>query len=188
MGNLAAEREWLRPISRDPHSTNPTSVDTHNSDSDRTSVLFVCLGNICRSPLAEGIFDHLVHEAGLDERFDIDSAGTGAWHVGERPDARAAMVATKQGVELDSRARQITDDDLDRFDYVIVMDHENLRNVRRMADASDSDVEVHLLREFDEEEGDEVPDPYYGGASGFETVYEMLHRSCQTLLERLKAA
>ncbi|MDG2282265.1 MAG: low molecular weight phosphotyrosine protein phosphatase, partial [Longimicrobiales bacterium] len=108
--------------------------------------------------------------------------------VGERPDARAAMVATKQGVELDSRARQITDDDLDRFDYVIVMDHENLRNVRRMADASDSDVEVHLLREFDEEEGDEVPDPYYGGASGFETVYEMLHRSCQTLLERLKAA
>jgi protein-tyrosine phosphatase len=188
MGNLAADREWLSPVSRYPHSTTPTSVDTHNSDSARTSVLFVCLGNICRSPLAEGIFDHLVREAGLDDRFDIDSAGTGAWHVGERPDARAAMVATKHGVELGSRARQITSDDLDRFDYVIAMDRENLRNVSRMVDSSDSDAEVHLLREFDEEEGDEVPDPYYGGASGFETVYEMLHRSCQTLLERLKAA
>ena len=187
-GQLARRQEGLRPTFRYPHSTAPTSVDTHNSDSDRTSVLFVCLGNICRSPLAEGIFDHLVHEAGLDDRFDIDSAGTGAWHVGERPDARAAMVATKHGIELDSRARQITSDDLDRFDYVIAMDRENLRNVSRMVDASDSETEVHLLRTFDEEEGDEVPDPYYGGASGFETVYEMLHRSCQTLLERLKAA
>jgi len=186
---LANEGERLPSTSRHDHSTTPTSVDTNNSDSARTSVLFVCLGNICRSPLAEGIFDHLVQEAGLDDRFDIDSAGTGAWHVGERPDARAAMVASKHGVELESRARQITDNDLDRFDYVIAMDRENLRNIERMAGATGSEAEVHLLREFDPAaEGDEVPDPYYGGASGFETVYEMVHRSCQTLLDRLKAA
>lgn len=164
-------------------------METNHSDSPSTSVLFVCLGNICRSPLAEGIFLHLVSEAGLESRFVIDSAGTGAWHVGERPDARASMVANKHGVELTSRARQITDDDLRRFDYVIAMDRENLRNIERMADATGSEAEVHLLREFDlTESGDEVPDPYYGGASGFETVYEMVHRSCQTLLDRLQAA
>jgi protein-tyrosine phosphatase len=163
-------------------------VDTNNSGSPRTSVLFVCLGNICRSPLAEGIFEHLVAEAGLEERFEIDSAGTGSWHVGERPDARAAMVASQHGVELESRARQLTDDDLHRFDYVIAMDRENLRNIERMADATGSDANVHLLREFDHSgDGDEVPDPYYGGSSGFETVYEMLLRSCQVLLERLHA-
>ncbi len=161
-----------------------------NSDSSSTSVLFVCLGNICRSPLAEGIFQHLVEEAGLTDRFEIDSAGTGAWHVGERPDARAAMVASQHGVELPSRARQITDEDLKRFDYVVVMDRENLRNVQRMADAlgEEATAEIHLLRDFDPEgsEGDEVPDPYYGGASGFENVYQMVHRSCRDLLDRLR--
>lgn len=165
------------------------SVETTTSESDRTAVLFVCLGNICRSPLAEGIFLHLVHEAGLTDRFEVDSAGTGAWHVGERPDARAAMVASQHGVHLDSRARQITSDDLQRFDYVIAMDHENLRNIERLADATAPHAEVHLLREYDKSgEGDEVPDPYYGGASGFETVYEMVHRSCQNLLNRLSAS
>lgn len=157
------------------------------SDSPRTSVLFVCLGNICRSPLAEGVFRRLVTQAGLDNRFDIDSAGTGAWHVGERPDSRAEMVAKQHGVGLVSRARQITDDDLRRFDLIIAMDRENLRNIERMADAAASDAEIRLLREFDEVgTGDEVPDPYYGGASGFENVYEMVHRSCVALLERLK--
>jgi protein-tyrosine phosphatase len=164
-------------------------VDTNSPDSNQTSLLFVCLGNICRSPLAEGIFLQLVQEAGLADRFEIDSAGTGAWHVGERPDARAAMVASRHGVELDSRARQITNEDLARFDYVIAMDRENLLNIERLADSSDSEAEIHLLRDYDEgAEGDDVPDPYYGGASGFETVYEMVHRSCQNLLDRLKAA
>ncbi len=160
------------------------------SDSPRTSVLFVCLGNICRSPLAEGIFQHLVDEAGLSDRFQIDSAGTGAWHVGERPDARASMVATQHGVELLSRARQITEDDLKTYHHVVVMDLENLRNVQRMADAlgDEATAEIHLLRAFDPEggDGDEVPDPYYGGASGFENVYQMVHRSCRTLLDRLR--
>jgi len=162
-------------------------MPSDTSDSPRTSVLFVCLGNICRSPLAEGIFRKLVSEAGLETRFDIDSAGTGAWHVGERPDARAEMVANQHGVHLASRARQISEDDLRHFDWIIAMDRENLRNIERMADAIGSDAEIRLLRDFDEEgTGDEVPDPYYGGASGFENVFEMVHRSCLTLLERLK--
>ena len=158
-------------------------------DSTRTSVLFVCLGNICRSPLAEGIFLHLVDQAGLTDRFEVDSAGTGAWHVGERADARAAMVASQHGVELPSRARQITSDDLDHFDYVIAMDRENLRNIERLAATRESDAQIKLLREYDSESsGDEVPDPYYGGASGFENVYEMVHRSCTELLDQLRAA
>lgn len=164
-------------------------MDTKTPDSPRTSVLFVCLGNICRSPLAEGVFAHLVDEAGLIDRFEIDSAGTGAWHIGERPDARALMVASQHGVELGSRARQLTEDDVNHFDWVIAMDRENLRNITRMADAAGSDAQIRLLREFDTvDDGDEVPDPYYGGASGFETVYEMVHRSCRELLHRLKAA
>ncbi|MCH7991888.1 MAG: low molecular weight phosphotyrosine protein phosphatase [Gemmatimonadetes bacterium] len=164
-------------------------MDTNNSDSPCTSVLFVCLGNICRSPLAEGVFQHLVAEAGLSGHFEIDSAGTGAWHVGEKADARAEMVANQHGVELESRARQVTEDDLHRFDYVIVMDRENLRSVERMADATGSNAQIALLRDFDpEDSGDEVPDPYYGGSSGFETVYEIVHRSCQVLMKRLRAA
>ena len=164
-------------------------MDETNTDSPRTTVLFVCLGNICRSPLAEGIFLHLVEQAGLSERFEIDSAGTGAWHVGELPDARATIVASQHGVELTSRARQITDDDLSHFDWVIAMDRENLRNVERMALSAGSDAEIHLLRTFDRTgEGDEVPDPYYGGVSGFENIYEMVHRSCLVLLDRLRAA
>ncbi len=163
-------------------------MDSRNPDTPRTSVLFVCLGNICRSPLAEGVFLHLVEEAGLSDRFEVDSAGTGSWHVGELPDARASLVASEHGVELVSRARQLTDDDLQHFDWVIAMDRENLRNIERMADATGSDAEVRLLREFDPSgEGEDVPDPYYGGASGFENVYEMVHRSCTTLLERLRA-
>ena len=163
-------------------------MQADNSDTPRTSVLFVCLGNICRSPLAEGIFTHLVEEAGLTDKFIVESAGTGAWHVGERPDARAEMVASQHGVELLSRARQIDEDDLQTFDWIIAMDRENLRNIQRMADATGSEAEIHLLREFDPEgaDGDEVPDPYYGGASGFENVYEMVHRSCRALLDRLR--
>jgi len=162
-------------------------MDINDADTQRTSVLFVCLGNICRSPLAEGVFRHLVDQAGLSERFEIDSAGTGAWHVGEAPDARAAMVARQHGIVLESTARQITDDDFERFDYVIAMDRENLRTIERMAAASASDAEIRLLREFDiGGDGDEVPDPYYGGASGFENVYELVQRACTTLLDRLR--
>jgi len=156
--------------------------------SSRTRVLFVCLGNICRSPLAEGVFAHLVGQAGLSAKFEIDSAGTGSWHVGERPDARAAMVAREHGIELESRARQVTDQDLHDFDYVIAMDRENLRSLERMASTSGGHAEITLLRAYDPEpDGDEVPDPYYGGVSGFENVYDIVSRSCEGLLTRLRA-
>lgn len=163
-------------------------MGSNTSDTSRTSVLFVCLGNICRSPLAEGVFQHLVNEADLSDQFEIDSAGTGAWHDGERPDSRAELVANQHGVELSSTARQVTDDDLLHFDYVIAMDRDNLRKLERMAASVGSEADVRLLRDFDATgTGDEVPDPYYGGASGFETVYEMVHRSCESLLQRLRA-
>lgn len=162
-------------------------MDLDSPGSGRTSVLFVCLGNICRSPLAEGVFRHLVDEAGLTDRFEIDSAGTGSWHVGERPDSRATVVAQQHGVGLDSRARQVVPGDLERFGHIIAMDQENLRGLQRMADAAGSDAEIRLLRDYDSEgEGEDVPDPYYGGASGFETVYEMVARSCRELLSRLQ--
>ena len=161
-------------------------MDTKKSNSDTTGVLFVCLGNICRSPLAEGIFQHLVEEAGVSDEFEIDSAGTGSWHVGERPDTRAIAVARAHGITLPSRARQITPEDLDHFDYVIAMDLENVRNLENMAESSRTDVQIHLLREFDPEPtGDEVPDPYYGGASGFAKVFKIVSQSCEALLAGL---
>ena len=161
-------------------------MDANQSNPGPTRVLFVCLGNICRSPLAEGVFQHLVEEAGVSDEFEIDSAGTGSWHVGEHPDTRATAVAEAHGVTLASRARQVTCKDLDQFDYVIAMDRENVRNLERMAESSGTDVEIHLLREFDpERHGDEVPDPYYGGTSGFEEVFQIVSRSCQALLAGL---
>jgi len=153
------------------------------------SILFVCLGNICRSPLAEGVFKHLVTEKGLSDHFVVESAGTGSWHVGERPDERSQAVAGKHGIRLDSRARQVTAEDLERFDHVIVMDRDNLRTLERMRDAQGGDRPIHLLREFDAEgDGDEVPDPYYGGPQGFDHVYEMVRRSCEGLLAHVEAA
>ena len=159
------------------------------SGNSPTRVLFVCLGNICRSPLAEGVFRNLVDEAGLSDRFLIDSAGTGSWHVGERPDARAAMVAKEHGVELDTRARQVTERDLHDFDHVLAMDRENLLSLKRMAGSSGGDAEIELLRAYDPDpDGDDVPDPYYGGVSGFENVYDIVARSCDALLKRLRVA
>jgi protein-tyrosine phosphatase len=150
-----------------------------------TAVLFVCLGNICRSPLAEGVFAHLVRERGLDHRFEIDSAGTGAWHVGERADRRSAEVAARHGVSLEGRARKVEPSDFARFDLVIAMDRDNLRDLQRMAGGTSHRPRVRLLREWDPEGGDEVPDPYYGGADGFERVYAMVRRSCEALLDDL---
>ncbi|MEZ4417120.1 MAG: low molecular weight protein-tyrosine-phosphatase [Gemmatimonadota bacterium] len=151
----------------------------------RTSVLFVCLGNICRSPLAEGVFRHLVEERAWSERFEIDSAGTGGWHVGEPPDPRSQAVARSHGIVLDSRARRLEPEDLDRFEWVLAMDRENLAALRRAAERiGGGQARLHLLREFDPEAGSdlEVPDPYYGGNDGFEQVYAMIRRACEELL------
>src|SRR5688500_1630475 len=123
-------------------------MNANEPPNPRTRVLFVCLGNICRSPLAEGVFLHLVKEAGLTDRFEVASAGTGEWHIGERPDSRSIAVARRHGVELPSRARQVESKDLHTFDHVIAMDRENLRDLKRLAGAG-AKADIRLLRVHD---------------------------------------
>jgi protein-tyrosine phosphatase len=153
-----------------------------------TRVLFVCLGNICRSPLAEGIFRHLVVREKVEDQFEIDSAGTSGYHDGDPPDARSAATALARGITLSGQSRRILRDDLQSFDYVIAMDGDNLREIRRLANGSDASARIHLLREWDpEDKGAGVPDPYYGGARGFEEVHDIVERSCENLLIHLLA-
>lgn len=143
-----------------------------------TSVLFVCLGNICRSPLAEGVFRNTVQKAGHSDSIRIDSAGTGAWHAGDPPDPRSIEVAAKYGIDIASqRARQVTPDDFQRFDFILAMDTDNLETLRDR-----SSMDHHRLRLFLNDPPQNVPDPYYGGADGFEQVYQLINRGSQTLL------
>ncbi len=151
------------------------------------SVLLVCLGNICRSPLAEGVLAHRLAEAGLAERVRVDSAGTGAWHVGQAPDARSAAVARKNGIELVGCARRVRLEDFFEFDYVLAMDRSNLYDLEDLEAGSGSEAIVRLFRDFDpEQDGDlDVPDPYYGGSDGFDRVFQMIDRTCAALVDRL---
>lgn len=150
---------------------------------------FVCLGNICRSPTAEGVMRALVREAGLAGRIAIDSAGTGAWHAGEPADARARAAAGARGIELTSTARMFVRADLERFDYVLAMDRANLRALRELARGPEEHARIHLFRSFDPTASAdaEVPDPYYGGPQGFDEVLDICERGCQGLLAHLRA-
>ncbi|MEM6803898.1 MAG: low molecular weight protein-tyrosine-phosphatase [Bacteroidota bacterium] len=147
-------------------------------------VLFVCLGNICRSPMAEGLFLKQVKEAGLSDKIEIDSCGTGAWHVGDKADPRMRETASRHGINLLSRARKVEITDFREFDYIIPMDNSNLMNLQRMAThVPDIKAAIIKMRYFDEgNENADVPDPYYGGEQGFEDVFQMLDRSCAALL------
>jgi protein-tyrosine phosphatase len=153
-------------------------------------VLFVCLGNICRSPTAEGVMRALVRDAGLQERIALDSAGTGAWHVGDSPDARATEAARRRGIALEGAARQVRPRDFEEFDVILAMDRSNLRSLQRMAPDEHARAKVRLLREWDPSaNGDlDVPDPYYGGPGGFEEVLDLVQAACTALLEELRAA
>jgi protein-tyrosine phosphatase len=153
-------------------------------------VLFVCLGNICRSPLAEGLFQEKVSNAGLAGDFEVDSAGTGNWHVGATADARMTATAARYDVDLSPlRARQLERSDLDYYDHVFVMDKANLHDTLALDPDGDHGTRVRLFREFDPEPGDyQVPDPYYGGDRGFETVYQIADRTTDAILERLRHA
>ncbi len=149
------------------------------------SVLFVCLGNICRSPLAEGVFVDLLASEGLLGTLQVDSAGTGSWHVGHPPDPRSIEVARRHGTELNCRARAVDEGDFHEFDLILAMDGANLRDLQHLALQCGGGAEVRLFRDFDPDPGDDrdVPDPYYGGPGGFDRVYEMVERTCGGLLE-----
>ena len=151
-------------------------------------VLFVCLGNICRSPLAEGLFLHKVQAQGLENRFKIDSCGTGGWHVGNLPDPRSQEVATHYGVDLPSRARKLQLEDFKIYDYILAMDRSNRRDLEeKMINVDKAKAQIFLMRDFDSQgKGHDVPDPYYGGSNGFYDVYDMLDRSSEALLDYIK--
>lgn len=148
------------------------------------AVCFVCLGNICRSPTAEGIFKKLVREANLEDRVTIASRGTGDWHTGEPADARARSAATRRGVHLDGTACRFERADFARFDVILSMDTRVLDTLRRMARTDDERDRVHNFRAFDPASPPDapVPDPYYGGADGFDEVFDICEAGCRGLL------
>ena len=151
----------------------------------KTSILFVCMGNICRSPTAEGVFRYHAALAGLAEQLHIDSAGTHAYHTGEPPDHRARAAAERRGMSLDGIfARRVTAEDFERFDYVIAMDEDNLDRLRAEAPV-EHHGKVRLFLEFGPSKEREVPDPYYGGAAGFERVLDLVEEASRGLLETL---
>ena len=157
---------------------------------ERVRLLFVCMGNICRSPTAEAVMARELREAGLEDRVELDSAGTGSWHVGEPPDPRSTAAAARRGVALQGAARQVAPQDLERFDLVLAMDRENLDELQRLALDAAARAKVRLLREFDPAAvaaGDlDVPDPYYGAGDGFARVLDVVEAGCAGLLATLR--
>lgn len=153
-----------------------------------TRVLFVCLGNICRSPAAEGVFLHLLAQEGLDGRFVVDSAGTGGWHVGKPADRRMREAAERRGIHLPSRARQLDAGDLSSFDHILTMDASNLADVQALArEVGGGSARIEpLVRYCRTLQATEVPDPYYGGPEGFEHVLDLLEDACRGLLDALR--
>jgi protein-tyrosine phosphatase len=149
------------------------------------------MGNICRSPTAEGVMRSLVTRAGLSETVELDSAGTGSWHVGSAPDERARTAAGARGIALEGRARQVSAADFVEFDLLIAMDRSNLRELRRFARSDEQRARVRLLREFDPASADDgdldVPDPYYGSPAGFEEVLDLVQAACEGLLAEIVA-
>ncbi len=153
---------------------------------NRKSILFVCLGNICRSPAAEGIFRQLVAQRHLERDFFIDSAGIGSWHIGDLPDARMRRCGARHGYTFDSRARQLSSDDFDQFDYIIGMDYDNLRDIKAKARRAEDEKKVLLMADFlRHHDSATIPDPYYGGDRDFDHVVELLEDACESLLDWL---
>ena len=155
---------------------------------EKTRILFVCLGNIIRSPLAEHMFAHLAEQAGVAHKYEVDSAGTSAYHIGEQPDSRMRKVAAQNGLVYTGRARQVRADDYDQFDLIIPQDQENLRNLKWLVRSPVDEAKLFTMRTFDPQGSADqgVPDPYYGGIDGFQVTFEIVRRSCQGLLDLLE--
>lgn len=149
---------------------------------------FVCLGNIVRSPLAENMFIQLAEQAGTADRYEVDSAGTSAWHVGEPPDSRMRRAAARYGLKYDGRSRQFQYSDLEYYDLILAMDLDNQKNLTSLASTPEQAGKIHLLREYDPNGGSNlsVPDPYYSGSNAFDEVYTIVERSVRGLLENLE--
>ncbi len=151
-------------------------------------ILFVCLGNICRSPAAEGIFKHKIKDRDLEMLFFVDSAGTGGWHVGNLADSRMREAAQKRGIELTSRSRQIEENDLYEFDHILVMDNDNLQAVRSLIKdrSHPANKKIKLILSYSQDSQlNEVPDPYYGGSNGFDEVLDLLDDAIEELIKIL---
>ncbi|MDX1513738.1 MAG: low molecular weight protein-tyrosine-phosphatase [Gammaproteobacteria bacterium] len=151
-------------------------------------VLFVCLGNICRSPLAQGVMEHQLKRAGLEDQVFVDSAGTAAYHVEEMPDSRAIEAAARRGIRIDGqRARQVNGDDFSAFDYICAMDADNLITLRSRC-PTDEEARLHLLMDFAPGPGgQEVPDPYYGGEVGFEHALDLIDSAVEGLIQEIRS-
>ena len=157
------------------------------TDQSSTNVLFVCMGNICRSPTAEGVFRKIVEDAGMADAIRIDSAGTHAYHTGEPPDRRARAAALSRGYALDDiRARRVADEDFAEFDLIVAMDQHNLLNLKDRA-LEEASSELVLFLEYSDSHETEVPDPYYGGVSGFERVLDLVEEASRGLLEHIRS-
>lgn len=146
-------------------------------------VLFVCLGNICRSPLGEAIFNERVRQKGLQDEFQSDSCGTANYHVGDWPDDRAIKCAKRNGILINHFGRQLKRDDLDKFDLILAMDSSNFQNILRLSTESNR-AKIKMMRDFDPKGKGDVPDPYYGGDKDFDEVFEILDRSIEVLIEK----
>lgn len=157
------------------------------SDKSNVSVLFVCMGNICRSPTAQGVFESLVEKHSLADIIAIDSAGTHAYHIGEPPDARASAAALNRGIDLSAQqARRVSPDDFERFDYVLAMDNDNYELLAASC-PSGFESRLRLFLDFAPDlEAREVPDPYYGGGSGFERVLDLIEQASEGLLAEIR--
>ena len=151
----------------------------------KIKVLFVCLGNICRSPLAEAIFKHKLKERGLQDKIEADSCGTANYHIGDNPDPRTIANAKKNGVTIDHCGRQLSVDDLEEFDYILAMDSNNFNNIHRILENEKHKPKIQMMRDYDPQGKGDVPDPYYGNEKNFQEVFDILNRTMDKFLDHL---